>query len=142
VSTNGNEDCHVILRGGRAPNYDAASVDASCQEMAKAGLAQRLMIDLSHANAAKKAENQIQVARDVGGQVARGDGRIVGVMVESHLVAGRQDLVAGRPLTYGQSITDACLGWEDSVALLDGLAATVRERRLDRSRREGTGEAG
>ncbi len=142
VSTNGNEDCHVILRGGKAPNFDAASVDAACQEMARAGLAQRLMIDLSHANAAKKAENQLPVGRDVAGQVARGDGRIVGVMVESHLVAGRQDLVAERPLTYGQSITDACLGWEDSVTVLDVLAGAVRERRLDRSRREGTGEDG
>ncbi|HEX9051646.1 MAG TPA: 3-deoxy-7-phosphoheptulonate synthase AroG [Anaeromyxobacter sp.] len=140
VSTNGNEDCHVILRGGKAPNYDAASVDAACQEMARVGLAQRLMIDLSHANAAKRAENQVPVGRDVAGQVARGDGRIVGVMVESHLVAGRQDLVAGKPLTYGQSITDACLGWEDSVTVLDVLAEAVRERRLVRSRHEGSGE--
>jgi 3-deoxy-7-phosphoheptulonate synthase len=142
VSTNGNEDCHVILRGGKAPNYDGASVDAACQEMARAGLAQRLMIDLSHANAAKKAENQLPVGRDVAGQVARGDGRIVGVMVESHLVPGRQDLVAGKPLTYGQSITDACLGWEDSVAILDVLAEAVRERRVVRSRHEGAGEDG
>jgi 3-deoxy-7-phosphoheptulonate synthase len=140
VSTNGNEDCHVILRGGRTPNHDAVSVDAACQEMAKAGLAQRVMIDLSHANASKKAENQIPVGRDVAGQVARGDGRIVGVMVESHLVGGRQDLVAGRTLTYGQSITDACLGWEDSVGVLETLAAAVRERRLERARREGTGD--
>ena len=140
VSTNGNEDCHVILRGGKAPNYDAASVEAACQEMARAGLAQRLMIDVSHANAAKKAENQIPVARDVAGQVARGDGRIVGVMVESHLVAGRQDLVKGKALTYGQSITDACLGWEDSVAVLDLLAGAVRERRTLQARREGTGD--
>src|SRR5512138_212666 len=142
VSTNGNEDCHAILRGGKAPNFDAASVEAACQEMARAGLAQRLMIDLSHANAAKKAENQLPVGRDVAGQVARGDGRLVGVMVESHLVAGRQDLVAGRPLTYGQSITDACLGWEDSVAILDVLAEAVRERRVVRSRHEGNGEDG
>jgi 3-deoxy-7-phosphoheptulonate synthase len=133
VSTNGNEDCHVILRGGKAPNYDAASVEAACKEVAKAGLAQRIMVDLSHANAAKKAENQLPVARDVAGQVARGEERIVGVMVESHLVAGRQDLVAGRPLTYGQSITDACLGWEDTVAVLDVLAGAVRERRVLRS---------
>ena len=140
VSTNGNEDCHVILRGGRTPNYDAASVEAGCQAMAKAGLAQRVMVDLSHANAAKKAENQLPVGRDVANQVAGGDVRIVGVMVESHLVAGRQDLVAGKPLTYGQSITDACLGWEDSVALLDVLAGAVRERRVVRSRHEGNGE--
>jgi 3-deoxy-7-phosphoheptulonate synthase len=140
VSTNGNEDCHVILRGGKAPNHDAASVAASCEAMAKAGLAQRLMIDLSHANAQKKPENQLPVGKDVAGQVARGDVRIVGVMIESHLVGGRQDLVAGRPLTYGQSITDACLGWEDTVALLDVLAGAVRERRTERARREGSGE--
>jgi 3-deoxy-7-phosphoheptulonate synthase len=138
VSTNGNEDCHVILRGGKAPNFDAASVEAACQALAKGGLAQRLMIDASHANAAKKAENQIAVAQDVGAQVAGGDARIVGVMVESHLVAGRQDLVAGRPLAYGQSITDACLGWEDTVQVLEALAAAARERRVETSRREGS----
>jgi 3-deoxy-7-phosphoheptulonate synthase len=136
VSTNGNEDCHVILRGGKAPNYGAASVEAACQEAARAGLAQRLMIDASHANAAKKAENQLPVCRDVAGQVARGDARIVGVMVESHLVAGRQDLVPGRPLTFGQSITDPCLGWEESVAVLETLAAAARDRRLEASRRD------
>ncbi len=140
VSTNGNEDCHVILRGGKAPNHDAASVEAACEAMGKAGLAQRLMIDLSHANAQKKAENQLAVGKDVAAQVARGDARIVGAMIESHLVGGRQDLVAGRPLTYGQSITDACLGWEDTVALLDVLAGAARERRTERARREGTGD--
>jgi 3-deoxy-7-phosphoheptulonate synthase len=140
VSTNGNEDCHVILRGGKSPNYDAASVEAACREMARAGLAQRLMIDASHANAAKKAENQLAVSEAVATQVSGGDLRIVGVMVESHLVAGRQDLVAGRPLTYGQSITDPCLGFEDSVAVLDTLAAAVRERRVETSRREGSSE--
>ncbi len=140
VSTNGNEDCHVILRGGKAPNHDAASVEAACQAMGKAGLAQRLMIDLSHANAAKKAENQVPVGEEVAAQVAGGDARIVGAMVESHLVGGRQDLVAGKPLTYGQSITDPCLGWEDSVGVLDVLAGAVRERRVVRSRREGNGD--
>jgi 3-deoxy-7-phosphoheptulonate synthase len=130
VSTNGNEDCHVILRGGRAPNYDAASVNAACQEIARAGLAQRVMIDASHANSGKRPENQIPVCEDVGRQIASGDPRIVGVMVESHLVAGRQDLVAGRPLTYGQSITDPCIGWEDTVRILEGLAEAVRARRL------------
>jgi 3-deoxy-7-phosphoheptulonate synthase len=138
VSTNGNEDCHVILRGGKAPNYDAASVEAACGEMARAGLAQRLMIDVSHANAAKKAENQIPVSRDVAVQVSGGEMRIVGVMVESHLVGGRQDLVAGRPLTYGQSITDACLGWDESVGVLEALAAAARERRVETTRREGS----
>jgi 3-deoxy-7-phosphoheptulonate synthase len=139
VSTNGNEDCHVILRGGKAPNYDAASVEAACQDMARGGLAQRLMVDLSHANAAKKAENQVPVCHDVAGQVGRGDARIVGVMVESHLAAGRQDLVPGRPLAYGQSITDPCLGWDESVGVLETLAAAVRDRRVETTRREGAG---
>jgi len=130
VATNGNEDCHLILRGGKTPNFDAASVDAACQEIAKASLAQRLMIDLSHANSGKKAENQLGVAEAVASQLAAGDERIVGVMLESHLVAGRQDLVPGKPLTYGQSITDACLGWEETVRALDVLSEGVRARRL------------
>lgn len=129
VSTGGNEDCHAILRGGKAPNYDAASVQAACEDLAKAGLAQRLMIDASHANSSKKPENQPAVCRDIGQQIAAGDTRIVGVMVESHLVAGRQDLVAGQPLTYGQSITDGCIDWEASEAVLEELAQAVRERR-------------
>jgi len=130
VSTNGNEDCHVILRGGRSPNFDAASVEAACQEMARAGLAQRVLVDASHANSARRWENQVPVCADVAAQVAGGDRRIVGVMVESHLVAGRQDLVPGRPLTYGQSVTDACLGWEQTVGALETLADGVRRRRL------------
>src|SRR5207237_3053366 len=130
VSTNGNEDCHVILRGGRTPNYDAASVDAACKELGQAGLAARVMIDCSHANARKQHRLQLEVARDVSGQVAAGDDRIVALMVESHLQEGRQDLVAGRPLEYGRSITDACLGWEDSVKLLEELAEVVRKRRV------------
>jgi len=130
VATNGNEDCHVILRGGKAPNYDAASVEAVCAEIGKAGLAQRLMIDASHANSSKRPENQVPVCADVAAQVAGGDARIMGVMVESHLVPGRQDLVPGKPLTYGQSITDGCIGWEDTVKVLDGLAEAVRRRRL------------
>ena len=130
VSTNGNEDCHVILRGGRTPNYDAASVEAVCAEVGKAGLAQRLMVDASHANSEKNPENQVAVTADVARQVAGGDARIIGLMVESHLVAGRQDLLPGKPLTYGQSITDGCLGWESSVQVLEGLAEAVRQRRL------------
>ncbi len=130
VSTRGNEDCHIILRGGSQPNFDAASVQATCQELARRGLAQRLMIDASHANAMKKYENQIPVCEDIAGQLACGEERIFGVMIESHLVAGRQDLVPGRALVYGQSITDACLGWDDSVAALETLAAGVRQRRL------------
>jgi 3-deoxy-7-phosphoheptulonate synthase len=130
VSTKGNEDGHVILRGGSTPNFDAASVEAACQELARNGLAQRLMVDASHANSGKKHENQIAVAEAIAVQLENGESRIVGVMVESHLVAGRQDLAPGKPLNYGQSITDACLGWEDSVRLLERLAAGVRGRRL------------
>jgi 3-deoxy-7-phosphoheptulonate synthase len=129
VETRGNEDCHIILRGGKAPNYDAASVDAACQELAKARLPQRLMIDCSHANAAKLYKRQTEVARDIAGQLSHGERRIVGVMVESHLVEGRQDLEAGKPLQFGQSITDACLGWDDSVELLQVLAEGVKKRR-------------
>jgi len=128
--TAGNEDCHVILRGGKAPNYDAASVDAACRELAAAGLAQRLMIDFSHANSGKDYRKQAAVAKDVAGQLAKGDRRIVGVMVESHVNAGRQDLVPGQQLQYGVSITDACLGWDDTVKLLDTLADAVRRRRV------------
>ena len=131
VSTKGNEDCHIILRGGsQSPNFDAASVESACQELSRNGLAQRLMIDASHANSNKKAENQLTVAEAVAAQLESGDSRIIGVMVESHLVGGRQDLAPGKPLVYGQSITDACLGWDDSVRLLDRLATGVRSRRL------------
>ena len=132
VSTAGNEDCHVILRGGKAPNYDAESVNAACADIGKAGLAARVMVDASHANSQKNHENQIPVCADIGRQVAGGDERIIGVMVESHLVAGRQDLKEGCALTYGQSITDACIGWDESVAVLEGLAESVRQRRVAR----------
>jgi 3-deoxy-7-phosphoheptulonate synthase len=131
VSTMGNEDCHVILRGGKQPNYDATSVEASCKELGAAGLAQRVMIDLSHSNSQKNYMRQIDVCREVAEQVARGDDRIIGVMIESNLKPGRQDLVPGKDLVYGQSITDACIGWEESVPLLDELADAVRTRRLD-----------
>ncbi|MFA6444361.1 MAG: 3-deoxy-7-phosphoheptulonate synthase, partial [Sterolibacterium sp.] len=130
VSTNGNEDCHVILRGGKQPNYDAASVDAACVDLGKAGLAARVMIDFSHANCSKKYQRQVEVAREVGEQIAVGDDRIFGVMVESHLKPGRQDLLPGKPLEYGVSITDACIGWEDSLTVLDILADAVKRRRL------------
>jgi 3-deoxy-7-phosphoheptulonate synthase len=128
VSTAGNEDCHVILRGGKQPNYDAASVEAACQELAKSGLEPKLMIDFSHANSSKKHENQLLVAQDVAQQISAGEERIFGVMVESHLVAGRQDHTPGQPLNYGQSVTDACLGWDDSVRLLGILAEAVASR--------------
>ena len=131
VSTLGNEDCHVILRGGRQPNYDATSVDAACKELAAAGLAQRVMIDLSHSNSQKNYMRQIDVGREVAAQIARGDDRIMGVMIESNLKAGRQDLLPGKPLVYGQSITDACIGWEESVPVLEGFAEGVRARRVE-----------
>jgi 3-deoxy-7-phosphoheptulonate synthase len=133
VSTNGNEDCHVILRGGKAPNYDAASVDAASKDLMASGLTALLMIDASHANSSKKPENQVPVCADIATQIAAGDDRIVGVMVESHLVAGRQDLVAGKSLTYGQSITDGCIDWDSSLQVLEGLAAAVKTRRAKKS---------
>ncbi|SEL50161.1 3-deoxy-D-arabinoheptulosonate-7-phosphate synthase [Pseudoxanthomonas sp. GM95] len=129
ASTTGNPDCHVILRGGKTPNFDAASVQAASEVLNKSGLDARLMIDASHANSSKKPENQPAVIDDIGTQLEAGESRIVGVMVESHLVAGRQDLVEGQSLTYGQSITDGCIGWDDSVAVLERLAAAVKARR-------------
>ena len=130
VSTAGNEDCHIILRGGKQPNYDAASVDAAAKGLAEAGLAQRLMIDFSHSNSSKNSQKQMDVGQDVARQIADGEDRIFGIMVESHLKAGRQDLLPGKPLVYGQSITDGCIGWEDSRRLLDTLAEAVRKRRV------------
>jgi 3-deoxy-7-phosphoheptulonate synthase len=129
AATTGNDDAHIVLRGGKAPNYDAASIAAATAELAKAGLPQRLVVDVSHANSGKDPRNQPKVAADIGAQIAGGEQRIMGVMIESHLVAGRQDLVAGRPLIYGQSITDGCVDWDTSVAMLDALAEAVRERR-------------
>ncbi len=133
VETRGNKDCHVILRGGKEPNYDAASVAAACAEIEAAKLPCRLMIDTSHANSAKQYQRQADVARDVGAQLAAGSRCIFGVMVESHLEAGAQKFTPGKDdpaqLTYGQSITDGCLGWGDSVAVLEQLSAAVRERR-------------
>jgi 3-deoxy-7-phosphoheptulonate synthase len=129
VETRGNDDCHIILRGGKTPNYDAASVQAACEELKKAKLAERLMIDCSHANSSKQYQRQVDVARDIAGQIGQGERRIVGVMVESNLVEGRQELEPGKPLKFGQSITDPCLGWETSVGLLDLLAEGVKARR-------------
>jgi 3-deoxy-7-phosphoheptulonate synthase len=129
ASTTGNPDCHVILRGGKTPNFDAASVQAASEVLGRSGLDARLMIDASHANSSKKPENQPAVVEDIATQLEAGESRIVGVMVESHLVAGRQDLVQGQRLTYGQSITDGCIGWAESVAVLERLAAAVRARR-------------
>ena len=128
-STTGNEDCHIILRGGKEPNYKAEDINAVATMLEKAKLPARIMIDLSHANSKKQHEKQIEVGRDVAAQIEAGDHRIMGVMIESHLVAGRQDVDPGKSLTYGQSITDACLGWEDTGPLLRELARAVRERR-------------
>ena len=128
--TRGNEDCHVILRGGKQPNYDAQSVNAACGELALAGLRQQVMVDFSHANSSKQYQRQIEVGHDVAGQLTSGEKRIMGVMIESHLVAGRQDLKPGVALNYGQSVTDACISWEDSEPLLRELAEAVRNRRL------------
>ncbi len=128
--TRGNRDCHVILRGGKAPNYSAADVDAACALLKGAGLREQLMIDVSHANSSKQHARQIDVAADVAAQVAAGDARIMGVMIESHLHEGRQDIVPGQPLKPGVSVTDACISFEQTVPVLDGLAEAVRARRL------------
>jgi 3-deoxy-7-phosphoheptulonate synthase len=134
AATSGNADCHVILRGGKTPNYDAGSVGAVCDQLAAAGLAPRVMVDASHGNSSKKPENQPLVAADIGAQIAGGSTRIAGVMIESHLKAGRQDLVPGKPLEYGQSITDGCIDWESSVRVLQALAdAVVARRKLKRA---------
>ena len=133
VRTDGNRDCHLILRGGKAPNYDAASVHAACSELAAAGMNAKLMVDCSHANSSKQHQRQLEVGRDVGGQVAGGARQVFGLMVESHLHAGSQKFTPGeddpQALEYGRSITDACLGWHDSEALLAELAQAVRQRR-------------
>ncbi len=129
AATTGNPDAHVVLRGGKTPNYDAASIAATAALLARAGLPERIMVDASHANSAKDHANQPKVVADLCAQMAAGERRIMGVMVESHLVAGRQDLVAGRTMTYGQSITDACIDWGTSIEVLDALGAAVIARR-------------
>ena len=128
-STTGNTDCHVILRGGRQPNYSARHVNRVAGELAAAGLPERIMIDLSHANSRKQASRQIPVGGNVARQIASGETRIFGVMIESNLVAGRQDVLPGQPLVYGQSITDACLGWEESAKLIREMAKASAMRR-------------
>ena len=127
--TRGNQDCHVILRGGKAPNYSAADVQAACDLLRAAGLREQVMIDVSHANSSKQHQRQIDVAAAVGAQIAAGDARIIGVMIESHLNEGRQDIVAGQPLKPGVSVTDACISFEQTVPVLHGLAEAVRTRR-------------
>lgn len=130
--TAGNQDCHIILRGGKHPNYDMFSVDDARAMLDKAGLPARIMIDASHANSRKQPARQVDVTNDIATQVARGNTDIFGVMLESNLVEGRQNVVEGQPLTYGQSITDACMGWDDTSALLDTLALAVQSRRTAR----------
>ena len=133
VQTNGNPDCHVILRGGKAPNYDAASVDAACKDLAAAQLPTALMVDCSHANSSKQHQKQLDVARDIAAQVAGGSRQVFGLMVESHLQPGAQKFTPGKDdasaLEYGKSITDACLSWDDSTTLLEGLSEAVLARR-------------
>jgi 3-deoxy-7-phosphoheptulonate synthase len=133
VATTGNRDCHVILRGGKQPNYDAASVAAAVTELQAAKLTPRLMIDCSHANSSKQYQRQVDVAKDIASQISAGSQHIFGVMVESHLKAGAQKFVTGvddpAKLTYGQSITDACIGWDDSVDVLQVLSDAVKTRR-------------
>lgn len=128
--TAGNDDCHIILRGGSAgTNYDAASVEAASAAMAKSGLKPQIMVDFSHANSSKQHRRQTLVGQDVGAQIAGGDKRIVGVMIESHLVEGRQDLGPREQMVYGQSVTDACIHWDDTLDVLRSLAGSVAQRR-------------
>ncbi|NCP39255.1 MAG: 3-deoxy-7-phosphoheptulonate synthase [Rhodoferax sp.] len=137
VHTKGNKDCHVILRGGKAPNYDAASVAAACAELEKSKLPASLMVDCSHANSSKQHEKQLEVARDIARQISSGSRQVFGVMVESHLNAGAQKFTPGKDKTdkleYGKSITDACLGWDDSLSCLDVLSKAVLARRAKRA---------
>ena len=128
-STSGNADTHIILRGGHRPNYDTESVNIAAEQIEESGLTPKIMIDFSHANSRKKPEKQVQVCQDVAGQIARGDRRIMGVMIESHLVAGRQNLDAATGLVYGQSVTDACVGWDDTAPMLRELAEAAARRR-------------
>ncbi len=127
-ATRGNPDCHIILRGGKTPNYDKKSVESAAEALRKAGLPDRIMIDFSHANSRKQPRLQLEVGKDVATQIASGEPHIFGVMIESHLVEGRQDVEEGKNLTYGQSITDACLGWDDTEKLISQLAEASGKR--------------
>jgi len=128
VETTGNKDCHIILRGGKEPNYDAESIKSVCDELENAGLNNRIMIDFSHANSDKKFKNQMSVCKDICSQLKQGNKTIFGVMVESHLVEGKQSLVDGKAQVYGQSITDGCIGWDDTEKLLSELNTAVASR--------------
>ena len=132
-STKGNHDCHIILRGGKQPNYDAASIQHAAEQLEKYGLKPLMMVDCSHANSMKDYRRQVDVCNSVVAQVADGENRIMGVMLESHLVEGRQDVIDGQSLTYGQSVTDACISWETTEGCLRDLADAVRKRRLCRN---------
>jgi len=128
-STKGNNDCHIILRGGKQPNYDAKSIQLAAEQLEQYGLKPQVMVDCSHANSMKDYRRQVDVCNNIISQVANGENRIMGVMLESHLVEGRQDVMPGQPLTYGQSITDACISWEATESCLRNLADAVRKRR-------------
>jgi 3-deoxy-7-phosphoheptulonate synthase len=130
VSTTGNEDCHIILRGGKQPNYDSDNVTHACSELAKSGIPAKLVIDFSHANSQKQYSLQLKVGEDVATQITTGENRILGIMCESNLNQGRQDLIPGKDLQYGVSITDGCIGWDSTVQMLDLLASSVQKRRL------------
>ena len=134
-STKGNNDCHIILRGGKQPNYDAKNVQHAAEQLEKYGLKPQMMVDCSHANSLKDYRRQVDVCNNVVAQVANGENRIMGVMLESHLVEGRQDVIEGQQLTYGQSITDACISWETTETCLRDLAEAVRKRRSINSQR-------
>jgi len=129
VNTSGNGDCHIILRGGKEPNYSAAHVAQVKTDLEKAGLPAQVMIDFSHANSSKQFKKQMEVCTDVCQQITSGDAAITGVMIESHLVEGNQNLEGGEPLVYGKSVTDACIGWEDTETVLRQLADAVKTRR-------------
>ncbi|MGP2728659.1 3-deoxy-7-phosphoheptulonate synthase AroG, partial [Serratia marcescens] len=129
VNTSGNGDCHIILRGGKEPNYSAAHVKDVKAGLSKAGLPAQVMIDFSHANSSKQFKKQMDVSADVCGQISGGEKAIIGVMIESHLVEGNQNLESGEPLVYGKSVTDGCIGWQDTETVLRDLAAAVKARR-------------
>ena len=129
-STSGNDDCHIILRGGNGkPNYDSESITVAAEQLQKNGQQPVVMVDCSHANSNKDYRRQAEVCHDIAGQISSGEKRIIGVMMESNLVEGRQDVVKGQKLTYGQSITDACIAWETTEVLLQELAEAVKQRR-------------
>ena len=132
-STRGNHECHIILRGGKQPNYDAGSIQHAAEQLEKHDLKPLMMVDCSHANSMEDYHRQVDVCNNVASQVADGENRIMGVMLESHLVEGRQDVIDGQSLTYGQSVTDACISWEATEECLRGLADAVRKRRLCRN---------